>query len=97
MSQPRAMGPSDVTRNRLEGLIQNEYKEHGAEGVEYLGKAVNDSFVKAQKEGGAKGDPLKFSLSKPEEGVTDARITYPDRPQLHHSDFSFYVQPKGER
>ncbi len=93
MKNPKSLGPSEPTYHRLEGLIQNEYKEHGAEGLKFIEKAVNDSFVKAQKEQGVKA-PQTFEFGEKIGDLQEARIAAPINPKLHHADFDFNLTPK---
>jgi hypothetical protein len=94
MKNPNSVGPSEPTYHRIEGLIQDEYKEHGDEGLKYIEKSINKSFEKAQKEQGLKGAPKTFEFGENHKGIQDARVAYPDRPKLHHDDFDFRLAPK---
>jgi hypothetical protein len=93
MKKPDSLGPSQPTYHRIEGLLQNEYKEHGADGLKYTEKALNDSFVKAQKQQNLTGAPKTFELGQRSGDLQDARIAYPDRPNTHHADFAFHLTP----
>jgi len=95
--RPNSLGPTDRTYHRLEGLIQNEYKEHGEEGLNYIEKSINYAFVKAQREGGLTGAPKTFEFGPKSGDLLEARVAYPDRPTLHHDDFAFHLTPPGQK
>jgi hypothetical protein len=93
---PNAISPSEKTYHRIEGLVQNEYKEHGNEGLKYIESAINYSYIKAQRESGVTGAPNSFGFSGrvgKDNDLLEARVSKPVNPQLHHSDFDFHLTP----
>ena len=90
-----AMGQvSDRTYNRIDGLMTNENKAHGAEGVDKLGHAINDSFAKAQKEEGLKGPAKTFELGERVGNYQDVKI-YNGQNRGEHIDFGVTMQDPG--
>jgi len=79
---------SDRTYRRIEGLVQSEFKDHGVEGVQQLGKEINGAFIKAQEQSHVKGPPATFEFGKPEGNLIPAQVVN-GRSRAEHLDFGF--------